>query len=107
MESQVRNLQRLLNGLVTVTTVEGLSFQGILMNYDEHMNLVLRQVKEIPQDNQQREPKRIGLMVMRGCNVSTVEAVQLPEITVQQFKSNKLQIGVGTVKPYGRGFTPV
>lgn len=105
METQVKNLQRLINGLVTVTTISGRLFQGILMNYDEHMNLVLRQVEEKFLEGQTGEPNRLGLMVMRGCNVSTVEAAQLPEIQIRELKSNKLQVGVGTVKAYGRGYT--
>ena len=105
MEVQVKNLSRLLNGYVTVQISDSLYFQGILKSYDNYMNVVLNEATRYSRNSSGEETrKEVGLIVLRGQNIVSINAKSLPEQPIQSLKSTRLQIGVGTVKTFGRGF---
>ena len=100
-----KNLSRLLNGYVTVRISDSLSFEGILKSYDKFMNIVLNEATRIAiKSSGEIERKEVGLIVLRGSNVISVDAKSLPDQPLQHFKSSKLQIGIGTVTTFGRGY---
>ena len=107
MEISSKKLARLLNGQVTVRVSEDLSFQGILKSYDEFLNIVLQEATRHFSTSEGEEVKDVGLTVIRGSNVISVDAKSLPDLPIQNVKTGRLQLGVGTVRAFGRGYIEV
>lgn len=107
MEISSKKLGRLLNGQVTVKVSECLSFQGILKSYDEYLNIVLQEATRCMITPSGEEVKDVGLIIIRGANVISVDAKSLPDLPVQTVKTGRLQVGVGSVKAFGRGYIEV
>jgi small nuclear ribonucleoprotein (snRNP)-like protein len=63
-----RGLENFLNKLVTVTAKDGRKFRGKLIQYDEHMNLLLEEAEELFKEKAAKH----RLMVIKGGNVSDV-----------------------------------
>lgn len=61
------NLQKFLDQVVLVGAKDGRKFRGKLVQYDEHMNLVLENAEEIPKEGQ---PIKHKLLLLKGGNVS-------------------------------------
>jgi len=59
------NLAEFLNRIVTVISKDGRKFKGKLINYDEHMNLLLEKVEE--DDKIQHK-----LLILKGGNISSI-----------------------------------
>jgi small nuclear ribonucleoprotein (snRNP)-like protein len=104
MEISSKKLARLLNGQVTVKVSDVLSYQGILKSYDEYLNIVLHEATRHAITLNGEDVRDAGLLVIRGSNVISVEAKSLPELPIQSLKTGRLQVGVGSVKAFGRGY---
>ncbi|KAK8900418.1 hypothetical protein M9Y10_002745 [Tritrichomonas musculus] len=104
MEANQALLTRLLNGTVDVKLSDTNYFHGILIGYDKHLNIVLKDCDEIQIIDGQTYQEHRGLMIIRGINVKLVHADQLPPPPIQNKKSTLIQTGVGTVKPFTRGY---
>ena len=104
MEINQALLTRLLNGTVDVFLSETRYFHGVLIGYDKHLNIVLKDCSEIEISDGQRISKPRGLLVIRGINVKVVGADQLPPPPIVNKGSSIIQYGIGTVKPFTRGY---
>jgi small nuclear ribonucleoprotein len=61
------NLQKFLEQVVLVGVKDGRKFKGKLLQYDEHMNLVLENAEEMSKEGQSRKHR---LLLLKGGNVS-------------------------------------
>ncbi len=66
-DKSLSDLARFLNQRIRVTSKDGREFKGVLINYDEHMNLVLSDV-EAPNG------KKHQLVIIKGGNVSDISS---------------------------------
>lgn len=66
-EESKKCFEKFLNSTVTVTVKDGRRFRGKLVEYDEHMNLLLEDAEEIG-----REGTKHQLMLIKGGNVGDV-----------------------------------
>lgn len=53
---------------IEILLKDGRELSGVLVGYDDHMNLVLEETKEKTEDRR----RRIGTIVLRGNNVVTL-----------------------------------
>lgn len=104
METNQALLTRLLNGMVDVKLSDTIHFRGMLIGYDKHLNIVLKDCDEIQNIDGKTFSEHRGLMVIRGINVKIVGADQLPPLPIQNKHSSLIQRGIGTVKPFTRGY---
>jgi len=61
------SLEKFLNSVVTVTVKDGRRLRGKLVEYDEHMNLLLENAEEIG-----KEKTKHKLLLIKGGNVGEV-----------------------------------
>lgn len=104
MEANQALLTRLLNGRVDVKLSDTRYFHGLLIGYDKHLNIVLKDCDEVQIIDGKTISEHLGLMVIRGINVKIVGADQLPPPPIQHKHSTLIQRGIGTVKPFTRGY---
>lgn len=97
-------LSRLLNQRVHVKINDFRMFEGILIGYDIHVNLVLKECIDHKLIEGQEYTNNIGLIVLRGITVQTIESESLNPPPINQ-NPNYFQKGVGSVVPYGRKYT--
>jgi len=62
-------LEKFLNSVVVVSAKDGRKFRGRLTQYDEYMNLVLKDVEEFSGEEQAVKHK---LVLIKGGNVSAI-----------------------------------
>ncbi len=62
-------LEKFLNSVVIVSAKDGRKFRGRLTQYDEYMNLVLKDVEEFSGEEQAVKHK---LVLIKGGNVSAI-----------------------------------
>lgn len=67
-EKSLSDLASFLNQRVRVTSKDGREFKGVLINYDEHMNLVLSDVET-------SDGKKHQLVIIKGGNISDISSV--------------------------------
>ncbi len=58
-----------LGSFVLVKLKGGREVRGLMKSFDQHLNLVLENAEELVQD---REPKKLGTIIVRGDNVVIV-----------------------------------
>ncbi|MBC7113525.1 MAG: RNA-binding protein [Candidatus Verstraetearchaeota archaeon] len=58
-----------LGSFVLVKLKGGREVRGLMKSFDQHLNLVLENAEELMQD---REPKKLGTIIVRGDNVVIV-----------------------------------
>lgn len=64
-------LEKYLNKEIIVELKDQRTLKGILMGFDEHMNLVLEQAEEKGKD----KSRRLGTVLLRGNNVISISTV--------------------------------
>jgi small nuclear ribonucleoprotein len=64
-----KEVEKLLNEVVTVSAKDGRKFKGKLTQYDEYMNLLLEDAEEQLAEG---KTKKLGLVLLKGGNISAV-----------------------------------
>jgi small nuclear ribonucleoprotein (snRNP)-like protein len=100
MEGGYARLLRLLNQKVEVRITDTRMFYGVLIGFDKHTNIVLKDSEErrIIDNQVFCEPK--GLIVLRGGHVMTIGADTVCLQDSIGKKASLFQTGIGTVSPY-------
>ena len=100
MDYGAAKLKQLLQATVVVRLSEVRMFEGVLIGYDKHLNVVLKECWEcrIIDGQLRKEPR--GLIVLRGINVETIESVYIPP--TRSSGANFFQTGVGSTAPFQR-----
>ncbi len=62
-------LSESLGSFVLVKLKGGREVRGLMKSFDQHLNLVLDEAEELVQD---KEPKKLGAIIVRGDNVVIV-----------------------------------
>ncbi len=62
-------VDKFLNSVILVTAKDGRKFRGKLTHFDEHMNIILESVDEIPESGQ---PIKHKLILLKGGNISAI-----------------------------------
>lgn len=97
-------LTSLLNCVVDVILSDTVYFHGTLIGYDKHLNLVIRNCDEIRIVDGQTQSEHHGLIIMRGSFVKVAASQQTPPDRPKPQGLSRFETGVGTVKPFSRGY---
>ena len=104
MNIESQKLNRLINGYVYVYISENRYFLGKFLCYDEHLNLVLSECEEFKKIEGFEQKRTHGLITIRGSNIISIEASSIPPLDRNNQSNNMFQTGIGTIKPFGRGY---
>ena len=97
MQTGAERLKQLLGARVFVNVTESRFFAGIMIGYDKHLNVVLKESTEFRIiDNEWRQEPR-GLIVLRGVNVETIGTESTPLPIMRGY--SHWQIGNGRAQP--------
>ena len=70
-----RVLQEFLDREVLIKLKGGRMLSGVLESYDGHLNILLRQAKEITTEDSETRTRELGTVLIRGDNVIVVSPV--------------------------------
>ncbi len=62
-------VEKFLNAIILVTAKDGRKFRGKLTHYDEHMNIILEDTEELPEN---APPIKHKLILLKGGNISAI-----------------------------------
>jgi small nuclear ribonucleoprotein (snRNP)-like protein len=102
MEGDPARLVRFLNERVEVQLSEVRGFRGVLVGFDKHLNIVLKEAEEMRVIDGESRFEARGLIILRGIHIQSVGANVDPQPTARIGQS-AWQAGIGTVNPFARG----
>lgn len=102
MQVENKKLACLINGYVTVKISENRFFNGILSNFDENLNIVLKDSEDHKIINGNEEVTEVGLIFLRGSCIIGIFAKDIPSIKPKLNKESRYQIGTGKVSTFSR-----